>query len=220
MASLYATYLQALAQLHQRGDATEESFYPALKEFLEKFAHQRQQKLEVTVLPKRTEAGSPDFRVWDGSGQVIGYIEAKAPGTNLTAIEHTPQLKRYLETFPNLILTDFYEFRLYREGKLLKQVILADAVIAQRVKEPPPARGAKGCDELLTQFLSYQLTIAPAPKELARNLAQRTRFLRDEAILPELSNPNSPSREITKLSKIISFLISTCKNSQTCMLRR
>ncbi|MCX7765070.1 MAG: N-6 DNA methylase, partial [Bacteroidia bacterium] len=117
---------------------------------------------------------------------------AKAPGTNLTAIEHTSQLKRYLETFPNLILTDFYEFRLYREGKLLKQVVLADAVIAQRVKELPPARGAKECDELLTQFLSYQLTIAPTPEELARKLAQRTRFLRDEAILPELSYPHSP----------------------------
>ncbi|MCS7189163.1 MAG: DNA methyltransferase, partial [Bacteroidia bacterium] len=217
MSSLYTSYLQALTKIYQRGDFREESLYHALEELLKDFAKQLDLQIDITVLPRRTEAGCPDFRVWDGSGQVIGYIEAKAPGTNLTAIEHTPQLKRYLETFPNLILTDFYEFRLYREGKLLKQVILADAVIAQRVKEPPPARGAKGCDELLTQFLSYQLTIAPAPKELARNLAQRTRFLRDEAILPELSNPNSPSREITKLSKIISFLISTCKNSQTCM---
>ena len=73
-------------------------------------------KTQITILPKKTEAGNPDFRVWDGKQHIVGYIEAKKPGENLDVIETTNQLKRYRNTFPNLILTDFYEFRLYGTG--------------------------------------------------------------------------------------------------------
>jgi hypothetical protein len=38
---------------------------------------------------------------------IVGYIEAKDPSTeNLDSIETTEQRKRYLATFPNLILTN------------------------------------------------------------------------------------------------------------------
>lgn len=114
MDKLLKTYLDSIAGLTQRGDAREESYDPALKTLLEGIAHEEGQPVQVTVLPKPTEAGNPDFRIWDGSHQVIGYIEAKAPGAKLDQIETSEQLQRYLHTFPNLILTDFYEFRLYR----------------------------------------------------------------------------------------------------------
>ncbi len=66
--------------------------------------------MEITVLPKRTEAGNPDIRIWDGKNHITGYIEAKDPSvTNLDRIEESEQLKRYRTTFPNVILTNFYE---------------------------------------------------------------------------------------------------------------
>lgn len=71
-------YLSNLSKTIARGDAREESFYPALKDLITAFAHDRGKKqVDVTVLPKQTDAGNPDFRVWDGSHRVIGYIEAK-----------------------------------------------------------------------------------------------------------------------------------------------
>jgi hypothetical protein len=102
------SYLQDIAGITQHGDAREESYYPALKSLLEALAQTQRKAIQVTVLPKPTEAGNPDFRVWDGSHQVIGYIEAKAPGAKLELIETSEQLQRYLHTFPNVILTDFY----------------------------------------------------------------------------------------------------------------
>jgi len=65
--SIFDTYLDALFDLTQRGDAREESYYPTLKTLLEALAKAQGLTVQVTVLPKPTEAGNPDFRVWDGS---------------------------------------------------------------------------------------------------------------------------------------------------------
>ncbi len=74
-----------LADITRRGDAREESFYPTLiKALLEQAAAALGKgSIHVTVLPKRTEAGNPDFRLWDGQQQIVGYIEARTPATNL-----------------------------------------------------------------------------------------------------------------------------------------
>jgi len=85
-------------------------------------------KIQVTTLPKQTEAGNPDFRIWDGKQNIVGYIEAKKPGENLDVIENSPQLKRYRKTFPNLILTDFYEFRLYRNGEMVYKIEVPETI--------------------------------------------------------------------------------------------
>ena len=65
----------------------------------------------VTTLPRPTDGGNPDFRLWDGKAHIIGYIEAKKPTEErLDHIEKSEQLERYRSTFPNLILTNFLEF--------------------------------------------------------------------------------------------------------------
>ncbi len=97
----------------QQGDAREESFYPALAEMLQTAADQSGRKhVRVTTLPKPTDAGNPDFRLWNGSDRIVVYVEAKKPPEErLGAIEDSEQLRRYRATFPNLILTNFFECR-------------------------------------------------------------------------------------------------------------
>jgi len=89
-------YLQKISETAQQGDATEKSFYPTLKDLLEACAESSgKTKARVTVLPKKTEAGNPDFRVWDGQQHTIGYIEARKPTEeNLKYIENSEQLRR------------------------------------------------------------------------------------------------------------------------------
>ena len=76
-------YLRAIDGSIRRGDAREESFYPHLDALLKNMAQDSQQQVEVTVAPKGSEGPKPDFRVWDGSYNVIGYIGAKRPNTDL-----------------------------------------------------------------------------------------------------------------------------------------
>jgi hypothetical protein len=118
MKQLLKTYLKAIAATAIRGDAREKSYYGSLVNLLEAFPLEKGRATQVTTLPKKTDAGNPDFRVWDGDHFIVGYIEAKTPGTNLDQIEGTEHLNRYLGTFPNVILTDFFEFRLYHDNYL------------------------------------------------------------------------------------------------------
>ncbi len=117
-------YIKELFDVAKRGDDREESFYSTLKGLLmDYYSSSGTEKYKVTILPKKTDAGNPDFRIWDGNQKIVGYIEAKSPSTiDLDKIEDSEQMKRYLDTFPNLILTNFLEFRFYRNGKVISSV--------------------------------------------------------------------------------------------------
>lgn len=62
MKALFNKYLKDLAGVARRGDAREESFYPALGEMLAEVARaQGRKEVSVTTLPKATDAGNPDY---------------------------------------------------------------------------------------------------------------------------------------------------------------
>jgi predicted helicase len=186
--SLLEEYLKNLTKSLDKGDAREESYYKHLENLIIRFASLKEIKnVDVTILPKKTEAGNPDFRIWDGKNHITGYIEAKEPSvTNLDYIEDTEQLRRYLSTFPNVILTNFYEFRLYRDGERIKQAMIGRPVIAKKLKTAPPVEQVKVFEELLELFFSYSLPKVQSAQTLAVELAKRTRFLRDEIISLEM----------------------------------
>ena len=191
------TYLKNIYDIFVRGDATEESYYPTLAGFLQGYSKQKIKKqLQITTLPKRTEAGNPDFRIWDGeSHNIIGYIEAKNPTIDyLEQIETTEQLKRYLKTFPNLILTNFFEFRLYRNGELIDKVIIGRSFTMHKLKTIPPAENEQDFLNLLEKFFSFSQPRLYDAESLAMILADKTRFLRDEVITQELREEEEGKR--------------------------
>ncbi len=190
---LLEQYLKNLLSTSNRGDAREETYYEHLKALVVHYADlQNLKNVDVTILPKQTEAGNPDFRIWDGKNHITGYIEAKDPSvTNLDYIEDTEQLKRYRSTFPNVILTNFYEFRLYRDGQRIAQVMIGRPVIAQKLKTPPPVEHIDQFKELFDLFFSFSLPKVHTAKTLAIELAKRTRFLRDEVITVEMAENGS-----------------------------
>ncbi|MEK7702398.1 MAG: adenine methyltransferase [Nitrospirota bacterium] len=171
-----------------RGDAREESYYSVLEELFKNYAASiGKRDVHITTLPKKTEAGNPDFRIWDGKQNIMGYIEAKAPTEDrLNHIAESAQLKRYRHTFPNLILTNFFEFRLYRNGEIVGSVQVARPVIAQMLKTIPPVEKEAEFFNLLDQFFSFSLPKTYTAKTLAIELAKRTRFLKDQVIAEEL----------------------------------
>ena len=181
-------YLRQIAETSNRGDAREESYYDILKALLDEYCNSiGKKKIHITTLPKKTEAGNPDFRVWDGKQHITGYIEAKDPLVeNLDHIEDSEQLKRYLHTFPNLILTNFLEFRLYRDGQMTDKVIIGRPVILNKLKTAPPVEKKPELLQLLEKFFSFSIPKVYNARTLAIELAKRTRFLKDEVIAQEL----------------------------------
>ncbi|MGH7410847.1 MAG: N-6 DNA methylase, partial [Candidatus Methylomirabilis sp.] len=181
-------YLRQIFETSKRGDAREESFYPHLKQLIEAFAETKlTRSVHVTTLPKKTEAGNPDFRIWDGKQHIIGYIEAKNPTEeNLQHIEGSDQLRRYRHTFPNLILTNFFEFRLYRNGEQIDTAQIGRPFIVRKLKTVPPVEKESDFFGLLEKFFAFSLPKTYTAKSLAVELAKRTRFLKDEVIAEEL----------------------------------
>lgn len=177
----FTAYLKALAETNQHGDAREESFYPALRDLLLTVAQAASlPQVDVTVLPKATDAGNPDFRLWNGSDRIIGYLEAKKPTEErLERVEDSEQLRRYRATFPNLILTNFLEFRLYRHGELVDTALIGRPAILTRVRAAPPLENPAALADLLARFLDFSLPPVFTAESLAAELAKRTRFLRD-----------------------------------------
>lgn len=182
-------YLSSIFKTYQKGDAREESYYKHLADFITEFSStKRKKKIDVTILPKKTEAGNPDFRIWDGRQKIIGYIEAKDLGVDLDRIEESEQLGRYLSTFPNLILTNFTEFRLYRNGERVDKVSIARPFVIKKLSTIPPLENEEKLFGLLERFLIFSLPKTYTAKTLAVELAKRTKFLKDEIVSEELKS--------------------------------
>jgi len=83
-----SAYFKEIHKICTGGSFREESFYPALKVLIEECSRlfPMQAGSNVLVLPKKTEAGIPDFRIGK-NGEIVGYIEAKPPDVNSKDIE-------------------------------------------------------------------------------------------------------------------------------------
>jgi hypothetical protein len=191
-------YLKGIYDTFTRGDAREETYYSVLETLiLETAAVLDKQNIDVTVLPKKTEGGNPDFRIWDGKAKIVGYIEAKSPETDLDGVENTEQLKRYKDTFPNMILTNFLEFRFYRDGQLIDSVDIARKHTLVVLKSKPVLENADKFRELFDRFFSFTFPNNLNARMLAKELAKRTRFLKDLVIAEELKGePENGVNEI------------------------
>ncbi len=195
---IFAQYFKELLAVAQQGDAREESFYSALADMLKATADASgRAHVHVTTWPRSTDAGNPDFRVWNGTDRIIGYVEAKKPTEErLDAIEESKQLKDYRSTFPNLILTNFFEFRLYRNGQRVETVLAARPFVLSRLRTTPPVEKPDDLYALLDRFLDFSLPKAFTAESLAVELAKRTRFLRDvvsQQLEEEKANPGTLS---------------------------
>lgn len=173
-----AEYIAALDQEFSKGDATEHTHRPALKALLEAFGA----KIQATNEPKKIAGNAPDYVVRRNAA-ILGHVEAKDIGTDLAKALETPQLVRYREALPNLVLTDYLEFVWLRQGQEEIRVRLGQ-VSGNRITA---AANADAEWAKLTQaFFNEVAPTLSSPKQLAQILAAQTRLLR-ELILEVIS---------------------------------
>jgi len=179
--SLLSGYLESLAAVEDRGDAREESFYPTLVGLLTHWAERAGVRdLHVTTIPRKSNGCSLDFQVWRGRDRLVGYIEAKRPSADLDRAETSEQVRRYLETFPNLVLTNFREVRLYRNKVRIARVTIAASWPPRLpLGERETSRRESELSALLERFCGFERPQRLGAAALARALAERARFLRD-----------------------------------------
>ena len=178
-------YLKEIHEIYTGGNFREESFYPSLKGLFEKCSglFSADKNAKALVLPRRTEVGIPDFLIRK-EGEIVGHIEAKVPDAKLRDIENSEQIQRYREFLPNLILTNFMEFRLYRDGTLIDRVEVGRQMDLQNLKfELPLPKNLEAFYGLLETFFAFSTPEIRNSNDLSIALAKRTRLL--EGVLNE-----------------------------------
>src|ERR1035437_10218250 len=118
-------YLNQLKQELATGNALEHSYRPALKNFIESL----DAAIRAVNEPSRSEHGAPDFIFLNKTNVnlILGYAETKDINVDLDQIEKSEQLKRYLG-YSNLILTNYLEFRFFRNGEKYQTITVAKLV--------------------------------------------------------------------------------------------
>ncbi|EDX73788.1 N-6 DNA Methylase family [Coleofasciculus chthonoplastes PCC 7420] len=164
----FESYLKSIQKNRQKG--SERSHYPALKTLLDDPAN----GIDAVIEEKGNKAGIPDFTV-KRRDLLVGYVEAKDVGSDLNSIEKTEQLQRYLESFPNLVLTNYLEFRWYVNGKRRLKQVLADI---NDSRDAPWRVSTEKIAALLDQFLNYTGEIISNPEDLAQQMARLTKAIR------------------------------------------
>lgn len=159
-----SAYVRSLRQHHATGDATEHTYRPAMQTLLDSL----RTEIFATNEPKRIECGAPDFSIARKTphGPVtLGYMEAKDIGEDLAAIEKDSgrvnpatangrQLKRYREALPNLLFTDYLEFRWYiNRARLIDPVRIGSVDGAGELKVD--MHGQTAVLTLLGEFLDH-----------------------------------------------------------------
>ena len=156
-------YRREMACLRASGRATEHSYRPALRTLIEALGGDGVRALDE---PAHTACGAPDFIVERG-GVPVGHVECKDVGAHLDRAEVGEQLRRYRDGLPNLILTDYLEFRWYAAGSPRMSARLADP------------GGAAGVAALFEAFFAADGPRVGDARELARRIAAKARLLRD-----------------------------------------
>ena len=174
-------YRRAVSETLATGQATEHSYRPALQALVEGVGGNG---VRAVNEPSHVACGAPDFVVVR-SGVPMGHIECKDLSAHLDGVEAGEQLTRYRAGLPNLILTDYLEFRRYADGQLRETGRLGR--IDGQGKVIADMDGTKAVGALFSAFLTADPPTIADPCELVRCMASKARLLRDgiERILRE-----------------------------------
>lgn len=163
-------YIDDVQRQYKTGIAREHAYRPALKTLIEDIMP------DVTAIndPAHIKCGAPDF-ILHRRKIDVGYIEAKDVGIDLSKTEKTEQLKRYLESLDNLILTDYLEFRFYRNGEKVDVIRIADIQNGQIKALPAQYDRLK---TLLLEFSDFQGQTIKSAKKLAKMMAHKAKLMK------------------------------------------
>jgi predicted helicase len=165
------TYIETINKRFKAGNATEHSYRGDLQNLLKALAPQ----VEVTNEPQRIDCGAPDY-ILTRKGIPVGYIEAKDIGKSLDSKLYNEQFARYQSSLPNLIITDYLEFRLYLDGVRTTSILLAEIQQGKIVARP---ENFKAFIDLIGEFSRYEGQSITSASKLAKMMAAKARLLAD-----------------------------------------
>ena len=163
-------YIKNVNEQYILTNSTEHSYRSYLKILMEKLIGNN---FAVTNEPARIECGSPDFIITKNEIP-IGYIETKDVGKNLNSIAKTEQIKRYLSSLDNFILTDYLEFHFYKNNEKEKIIKIAEV---KNEKIQPIKPNFNDFIRNIEDFSTFRGQNIKNTQELAGRMARKTQMI-------------------------------------------
>lgn len=164
-------YIDKVNTRYKSGITTEHSFRGDLQNLLETLLP----NLLVTNEPTRIKCGAPDY-ILTLKDIPVGYIEAKDLGADLNHKNYVEQFSRYKASLNNLIITNYLDFQLFKDGVLITTFsigeIRGNGVIGKESEYPLFETQIKDFSTTIGQTIKSSQKLAEMMAGKAKMLAQ------------------------------------------------
>lgn len=193
--SAIADYIDRIRDLHASPHSREHAYRPALEALMRSAGD-----IEAINDPAQSEHGAPDFIFLQLSNHdiVLGYGEAKDIGADLNRVERSNQMHRYAG-YQNLFLTDYLEFRFYRNGEAYDTVLVGQVENGQLHGLP---ENYQRFAELIDEFFKQAPESITSGLRLAEIMGAKARRIRDDIIAYFAENPGD-TEELAKIFNLM-----------------
>lgn len=184
-------YLKLIDSRFRKGDATEHTYRGDLQGLLEALC----KPLRVTNEPRRSKVGAPDYILTKGKNIPVGHIEAKDIDADLKHKKYKEQFDRYRDGLQNLIITNYREFHLYRNGHAVSNISIAELDNGKLRFLP---ENFEAFDDLIKEFASFRGQTIRSAKKLAQLMAGKAKLLAnviENAVLEDEASAESMAHE-------------------------
>ncbi|HCC84671.1 MAG TPA: hypothetical protein DEP87_03245 [Candidatus Pacebacteria bacterium] len=146
------------------------------------------------------DGNKPDFVVSKNDVPLL-YIEVKRVGEDLNKIAKSSQASRYFG-YANLIITDYLDFRFFRNGQQYEEPIVLGTSHKQTHGITPNIDQSERLVRTILDFVSSQKEPIKSGKHLAKIMGGRAQRIRDN-IIDFLKKPSPDNESLFKVMRVI-----------------
>lgn len=203
MQNIFDNYIRSVSKKFSHKETSEmgyrADFENLLKEIFESINVRR-----IDHDAKAVKGNKPDFVVLKNDIPIL-YIETKDIGVDLNKVEKSEQMTRYFG-YANLVLTDYVEFRFYRNGvKYQEHIKLAEYDLQSRSLSPKP-ENFDLLNKTLLDFAQSHKEPIRSGEHLAKIMGGKAQRIRDN-VRQFLATDSEKNNEIIRVYKTIKKLL-------------
>lgn len=203
MANLFENYIQSISSKFSH-EETSEMGYRTDFEILLKGIFESIKGKRILHDARAHQGNKPDFIVLNYDVPIL-YIEVKDIGVSLDKVEKSEQMARYYG-YTNLVLTDYVEFRFYRNGLRYEEPIkIANYDIKSRTMIPIP-ENYEHVAKTLVDFTQSQKEPISSGKHLSKIMGGKAQRIRDN-VRQFLATESEKNAELTRVYETIKKLL-------------
>jgi len=204
MHNLFEKYIQSISSKFSH-EETSEMGYRTDFEVLIRGVFESINVKRIDHDARAKEGNKPDFVVLKNDVPIL-YIEAKDIGISLDKVEKSEQMARYYG-YANLVLTDYVEFRFYRNGHRYEEPIkIADYDIKNRTIAPIQENYESAAKTLIDFTQSHKEPIRSG-EHLSKIMGGKAQRIRDNVRQFLASEKSDSNAELIRLYETIKKLL-------------